>query len=182
MKHQTSEAPGHCGIIPLGIGVPTKYGATVTRPEMDSDFFYAPSCAGSMAPFMAGRVGASQDAPVPYSGTPTPHGLPPSIGVEGGRLTTCQYGANMATPFARAIAPKIPRYVITGNHHADRVKPHAPPPGDPIARQQAIENALSMALHLVRTGSTTDDLNRATGRAVRAASMLKQACSERSAV
>lgn len=53
-----------------------------------------------------------------------------------------------------------------------------PAPLDPIARQQSIENALSMALHLVRTSDTTEALQRATGRAVRAASMLKQACAE----
>ncbi len=44
----------------------------------------------------------------------------------------------------------------------------------PLARQQAIENALSLALHLVRNGDT----HAATGRAIRAASMLKQACAE----
>jgi len=81
----------------VGIGVPSKSGATVTRPlKKDSGFFYVPCCAGSMAPFLAGRVGASKDAPVPDSGTPTLHGLPPSIGVVGGRFKTCQSGANMA--------------------------------------------------------------------------------------
>lgn len=44
----------------------------------------------------------------------------------------------------------------------------------PLARQQAIEDALSLALHLVRNG----DIHAATGRAIRAASMLKQACAE----
>ncbi len=44
----------------------------------------------------------------------------------------------------------------------------------PLARQQAIENALSMALHYARHG----DMEAATGRAIRAASMLKQACTE----
>jgi hypothetical protein len=54
----------------------------------------------------------------------------------------------------------------------------APAKVDPLARQQAIENALSMALHLVRTSDTPESLQRATGRAIRAASMLKQACTE----
>ena len=44
----------------------------------------------------------------------------------------------------------------------------------PLTRQQAIESALSGALHHARSG----DLHSATGRAMRAASMLKQACSE----
>ena len=43
-----------------------------------------------------------------------------------------------------------------------------------LARQQAIENALSMALYHARHG----EIHAATGRAIRAASMLKQACSE----
>jgi hypothetical protein len=52
------------------------------------------------------------------------------------------------------------------------------PAVDPLARQQAIENALSMALYLIRTSDTPESLQRATGRAIRAASMLKQACSD----
>jgi hypothetical protein len=52
------------------------------------------------------------------------------------------------------------------------------PAVDPLARQQDIENALSMALHLVRTSDTPESLQRATGRAIRVASMLKQACTE----
>ena len=48
----------------------------------------------------------------------------------------------------------------------------------PLARQQAIENALSTALYFIRLPSTESGLKAATGRAVRAASMLKQACAE----
>lgn len=51
-------------------------------------------------------------------------------------------------------------------------------PIDPAARQAAIENALSMALWHVRHGTGTDAIQAATGRAIRAASMLKQACTE----
>lgn len=51
-------------------------------------------------------------------------------------------------------------------------------PIDPAARQQAIENALSMALWHVRHGTGTQAIQAATGRAIRAASMLKQACTE----
>ena len=47
-----------------------------------------------------------------------------------------------------------------------------------IARQQAIENALSTALYFIRLPSTESGLRAATSRAIRAASMLKQACAE----
>lgn len=58
----------------------------------------------------------------------------------------------------------------------------APPKVDPLARQQAIENALSAALWHVRHGSSTHGIQAATGRAIRAAAMLKQACTELSGV
>ena len=48
----------------------------------------------------------------------------------------------------------------------------------PLARQQAIENALTTALYFIRLPSTESGLREATGRAIRAASMLKQACAE----
>ena len=47
-----------------------------------------------------------------------------------------------------------------------------------IERQQAIENALSTALYFIRLPSTESGLKAATVRAIRAASMLKQACAE----
>lgn len=43
-----------------------------------------------------------------------------------------------------------------------------------LTRQQAIENALSMALYHARCG----DIHTSTGRAIRATSLLKQACAE----
>lgn len=49
---------------------------------------------------------------------------------------------------------------------------------DNIARQQAIENALSAALYFIRLPGTPSALHAATGRANRAASLLKNACSE----
>ncbi len=48
----------------------------------------------------------------------------------------------------------------------------------PLARQQAIENALTTALYFIRLPLTESGLKAATGRACRAASMLKQACAE----
>ncbi len=47
-----------------------------------------------------------------------------------------------------------------------------------LARRLAIETALITALFHVRTGSTQHCIELATGRATRAASMLKQACAE----
>ena len=58
----------------------------------------------------------------------------------------------------------------------------APPKVDPLQRQQAIENALSTALWHIRKDSSPASIQRATGRAIRAASMLKQACTELSGV
>lgn len=47
---------------------------------------------------------------------------------------------------------------------------------DPVARQAAIENALSMALHFVRLpGESAANLWAATARANRALTLLKQA-------
>lgn len=58
--------------------------------------------------------------------------------------------------------------------------PTTPKSGNPspLARQQAIENALSDALDLVRTTSTQRGIQLATGRARRALSLLKQSCAE----
>lgn len=47
-----------------------------------------------------------------------------------------------------------------------------------VQRQAAIENALSMALHYVRTTNTPHGIQAATAKAIRAASMLKQTCAE----
>ena len=54
----------------------------------------------------------------------------------------------------------------------------APTPTTEIERQQAIENALSAAPWHVRHGTGYLSIQAATGRAVRAVSMLKQACTE----
>ena len=47
-----------------------------------------------------------------------------------------------------------------------------------IARQQAIENALSTALYYIRQNERPGNIHAATVKAVRAAAMLKQACAE----
>ena len=51
----------------------------------------------------------------------------------------------------------------------------------PLTRQQAIENALSMALFHIRHGDGIKGIHAATAKAIRAASMLKQACAESAA-
>ena len=62
--------------------------------------------------------------------------------------------------------------------------PTTPKTGNPtpIARQQAIENPLSTALYFIRKANHPGDLQAATLRATRAASMLKQACAESATV
>ena len=47
-----------------------------------------------------------------------------------------------------------------------------------VARQQAIENALSTALYFIRQPYSTTALQAATGRANRALSLLKNSCCE----
>lgn len=90
----------------------------------------------------------------------------------------------MTTTSLRAIAPTKmrnslanPRYLATGKPHAERMAPKLLPM-DNIERQQAIENALSAALWHVRHGTGQISMQAATGRTMRAASMLKQACIE----
>lgn len=51
-----------------------------------------------------------------------------------------------------------------------------PPALARIERQQALENALSMALYHVRHGNTQQAVQAALVKAVRAASMLEQTC------
>lgn len=54
---------------------------------------------------------------------------------------------------------------------------HTSPTPDPVARQAAIENALSMALYFVRQhDNAAANLWAATARANRALTLLKQAC------
>jgi hypothetical protein len=48
--------------------------------------------------------------------------------------------------------------------------------GNTIERQQAIENALSMALYHIRHGDSIQAIRTATAKATRAASLLKHAC------
>lgn len=73
---------------------------------------------------------------------------------------------------------------LAGRRAGIRVQLFAPAPAPAIdkaagiARQAAIENALSMALHHIRMSESPGNIHTATVRAVRAAAMLKQACTE----
>ena len=58
--------------------------------------------------------------------------------------------------------------------HVNRITTPNAAPASPTARQQAIENALSMALFHIRKGDT----HQAVAKSIRASSMLKQACTE----
>ena len=62
----------------------------------------------------------------------------------------------------------------TGTRVQSNARINTPTP----AQQATIENTLSMALWNVRHGTGTQAMQAATGRAIRAASMLKQACTE----
>lgn len=75
--------------------------------------------------------------------------------------------------------PTPPRFTKIGHLLRDRLT-IAPPKIDPLARRQDIENALSAALWHVRHGDTIKSIYSATGRAIRAVAMLKQACQESS--
>ncbi|MBK9442979.1 MAG: hypothetical protein IPN53_17475 [Comamonadaceae bacterium] len=160
MKHFQKQ-PHSGGIISTGLGRPTNIGATVTRPAMDSDFFYVQCCAGSMAPFMAGRVGTPQGVPVPMSGRPTPTVCHPRL-VEVGRLKTCHIGANMATSItgksaqtpaqAYKTAFDAMRAALEAIHHETMENPpERPYSGDsflPNHLVEAAQDALKLATEL----------------------------------
>lgn len=73
---------------------------------------------------------------------------------------------NVITMASRKASPSPATTVITTT------------PAVGIERQQAIENALSMALYHVRHCDSLHGLQAATSKAIRATSMLKQACAE----
>lgn len=73
--------------------------------------------------------------------------------------------------------PTIPAFTAFSHIIRSRVAP-APQKLGGMERQQAIENALSMALHYIRTTNNQQGIQAATAKAIRAATMLKQACAE----
>ncbi len=66
-------------------------------------------------------------------------------------------GVTVLTPAQSPIVPTFPQH-------------------EAIARHQAIENALSMALYHLRHGDNIEAIRCATAKATRAASLLKHAC------
>ena len=84
-----------------------------------------------------------------------------------GGLQSCTGAEFMTT--VNTTTPKMGRLTLG-------TKP-APSPAT-LARRLAIDAALSAALCLVRTTDTQHGIQAATGRAIRAVSMLKQACAE----
>lgn len=70
----------------------------------------------------------------------------------------------------------LPRFNAGQHVHTSARTAKTTPAHDGIARQQAIENALSMALYFVRQpGNSAANLWAATARTNRALTMLKQA-------
>ena len=85
---------------------------------------------------------------------------------------------------SQRMVSKFPEGIKTMTTHAltpIAASPSNTPATTPeITRQQAIENALSTALYFIRQPHSATALQAATGRAIRAATMLKQACTESS--
>ena len=81
---------------------------------------------------------------------------------------------------AKSLTPGATAHDTPANTTRDRAinRLKLAPVDNTLARQQAIENALSTALYHVRHATGPISLAAATGRAIRAASMLKQACAE----
>ena len=79
---------------------------------------------------------------------------------------------------SRRMVSEFPEGIKTMTNVNTPTTPNAAPlgitPTSPIARQQAIENALSMALFHIRKG----DAHQAVAKATRATSLLKQSCSD----
>ena len=106
-------------------------------------------------------------------------GFPMSHGF--GRDGLVRKAGRMAIPMFLTSRPPDARKNANGGFQSrigaeamTKVNTTTPATGNPSIRQQAIEDALSLALFHVRNGDT----HAAVGRAIRAAAMLKHACSE----
>lgn len=92
--------------------------------------------------------------------------------------TTTPQAASLGNTPATTSNSKLGRLMHT--RIIQRRYPALTAPTISIDRQQAIENALSMALYHVRHGDTIQAIRTATAKAIRAAAMLKQTCTESS--
>jgi len=122
-----------------------------------------------MVPSMAGRAGVSSDTPVPEPGTPTPHGLPPLIGVGGGRFNACRYGAvhmadTLTAPASGRLTLRLPAQPL-------------PRPAVPVA-----EYARAFALRIARQRAERNAARRAQRRAELRAKAAELVASDRLAV
>lgn len=77
---------------------PGSQGAASRTPFGDCGFSFAPDAARGMAPFLAGRAGLPKGGAGSLTRSTNPHGLPPSLGREGGRFKNRRQGAAMAYP------------------------------------------------------------------------------------
>ena len=105
-----------------------------------------------------------------YVGRAYPQGWPQRFGV------VTRPHVHLVVLVSRRMVSEFPEGIKTMTH----VPITTPKTGTTsrIDRQQAIENALSTALYFIRLPSTDSGLRAATGRAIRATAMLKQACAE----
>ena len=87
-----------------GIGVPVAK-AQQPRPQNGSGFFISSPVAGDTVSFLADRVGHSQECVGSFARYANPHGLPPSIGVEGAGLEPVAKEPLMANSVHTGITP-----------------------------------------------------------------------------
>jgi len=103
------ERIGYTSPVPSGMRAwqPGTKGAASRTPLEVCGFSIAPDAARGMAPFLAGRAGHPQGCAGSFGRSANLHGLPPSLGREGGRFKTCSKGAIMANTPSRRTAPRI---------------------------------------------------------------------------
>ena len=96
-----------------------------------------------------------------------------------GRMTNFMFETSRP-PVARSNAASGFQSQLGARTMAKANTPITPETGNtsPLARHQAIENALSMALFHIRKGDTQRDIHAAMAKANRATSLLKQSCSD----
>ena len=166
--------------------------------SQDRGFFHGEHEIAQRGPFLAGRVGTPErvcrfQLPVRQPDTVChPHLAMRVAGLEPVQLEPIMAKTLALCASSRTTSsttgnpgnlPALPAFTAFGHIIRDRVaiasnKLKMQPVDNSIARQQAIENALSTALWHVRNGTGPLSIQAATGRAIRAASMLKQACAE----
>jgi hypothetical protein len=74
--------------------------------------------------------------------------------------------------------PTLPDLTKIGRVIRDRMAVRPSENLDLLALRQCAENALSMALHYLRTTDSPQGIQTATAKAIRATTMLKRACTE----